>query len=90
MDEPSHDKTCLRGYRPCPTQHRLNNYKNGYNLEMSDLCSDHLILWGGQEDCSNKISRTQFFFSEKNIKDRVNSIVHFALYANKKTGSCLG
>ena len=29
-------------------------------------------------------------FPEKNIQDRVNSIVRFVLYANKKTGLCHG
>ena len=28
------------------------------------------------------------FFSEKNIQDRLNAIVRFVLYANKKTGLC--
>ena len=30
------------------------------------------------------------FFPEKNIQERGNSIVRFALYAHEKTGSCRG
>ena len=59
------------------------------------------FLWGGQVAFSKKkekdSGRSIFFYSEKNIMDRLNAIVRFVLslgnmsnvlHRNKKTGLC--
>ena len=53
-----------------------------------------VFIWGGQEafpknKMKKKKSRYHFFFQKKkNVQDRLNAIVRFELYANKKTGLC--
>ena len=59
----------------------------GYRNVMSSILTSIVMGWEGQEDYPTNIPGPN---SPKNIQDRVNSIVLFALYANKKTGSCRG